>query len=111
MAHTIAHTAEGAFVGEHSRPAHQAYLLLHFAFVVAPIVAGVDKFLHLLCNWDQYLAPWIASMSPISGHDLMLLAGVIEIAAGILVAMKPRTSGLSLGAFALSRLAVEHGSE
>jgi hypothetical protein len=138
MAQTFAHTAEGVFTGEQTRPARQAYQLLHFAFVVAPIVAGIDKFLHLLCNWDQYLAPWIANLSPISGHDLMLVAGVIEIAAGILVALKPRIFGyvvglwlwliiinllsmgtyfdialrdfgLSLGAFALSRLAIEYG--
>jgi hypothetical protein len=36
-----------------AEPARQAYQLLHFAFAVAPIIAGVDKFLHVLVNWDQ----------------------------------------------------------
>jgi hypothetical protein len=71
-------------------PARQAYQILHFALTAAPIIAGVDKFLHILVNWDNYLAPWIANLSPISGHNLMLLVGVIEIVAGLIVALKPK---------------------
>lgn len=52
-------------------PSRQAYQLLHFAFVAAPVIAGVDKFLHLLVNWDMYLAPAIAKLSPVGGHGLM----------------------------------------
>ena len=48
-----------------SSPAHQAYRMLHFGFTVAPILAGLDKFFHLLVNWDQYLAPWMANLSPV----------------------------------------------
>jgi hypothetical protein len=55
-----------------SSPSRQAYQLLHFAFVAAPVIAGVDKFLHLLVNWDMYLAPAIAKLSPVGGHGLML---------------------------------------
>src|SRR4051812_37027209 len=50
----------------------QAYSILHVGFTIAPIVAGIDKFTHLLTNWDQYLAPWIANLSPVGGHSLML---------------------------------------
>ena len=71
-------------------PAKQAYEILHFAFTAAPIIAGIDKFLHILVNWDNYLAPWIANLSPISGHNLMLLVGVIEIIGGLIVAFKPK---------------------
>jgi len=71
-------------------PARQAYRILHFAFVVAPVIAGLDKFFHLLVNWDQYLAPWIARISPISGHSLMQLVGVVEIIAGLIVVFAPR---------------------
>jgi uncharacterized membrane protein YphA (DoxX/SURF4 family) len=71
-------------------PAYQAYRILHFGFVVAPIVAGLDKFLHLLVNWDQYLPGVVANISPIPAHTLMLGVGVIEIVAGIGVALKPR---------------------
>jgi len=81
---TIANVNSHAFAAERSRPAWQAYQILHVGFTAAPILAGLDKFFHLLCNWDQYLAPWITRLSPIGGHRLMLVAGVIEIAAGVL---------------------------
>ncbi|HEY4270374.1 MAG TPA: hypothetical protein VGM65_00045 [Candidatus Udaeobacter sp.] len=73
-----------------SSPAYQAYRILHFGFVVAPILAGLDKFFHLLVNWDQYLPGVVARISPIPPHTLMLIVGVIEIVAGIGVAIKPR---------------------
>jgi uncharacterized membrane protein YphA (DoxX/SURF4 family) len=90
MGNTISTIADSALHRERSSPAWQAYQILHIAFTVAPILAGADKFLHLMVNWDQYLAPWIAALSPISGHGLMLVAGVVEIAAGVLVAIRPR---------------------
>ena len=90
MSTTIANLGHGAVAAEQSRPAYQAYQILHFGFTVAPILAGLDKFFHLLCNWDQYLAPWAARLSPIGGHNLMLAVGVVEIIAGLLVAVKPR---------------------
>jgi uncharacterized membrane protein YphA (DoxX/SURF4 family) len=71
-------------------PAYQAYRILHFGFTVAPIIAGLDKFFHLLVNWDQYLPALVAKLSPIQPHTLMLVVGVIEIVAGIGVALKPR---------------------
>jgi uncharacterized membrane protein YphA (DoxX/SURF4 family) len=73
-----------------SSPAYQAYRILHFGFVVAPILAGLDKFFHLLVNWDQYLPGVVANISPIPPHTLMLVVGAIEIVAGIGVAIKPR---------------------
>lgn len=137
---------QGDFIGSRvesapttSSPSRQAYQLLHFAVVAAPVIAGVDKFLHLLVNWDMYLAPVIAKLSPVGGHGLMLAVGVIEIIAGLLVAFKPRIGayvvafwlwgiiinlllipnffdvalrdfGLSLGALALARLSREFSS-
>ena len=71
-------------------PAYQAFRLLHIGFVAAPILAGMDKFFHLLVNWDQYLPAAVARLSPIGGHNLMLVVGVIEIVAGIGVAWKLR---------------------
>jgi hypothetical protein len=147
MAQTRTMGAGGAFAdrtrgqtdSKASSPAYQAYQILHVAFVVAPVIAGLDKFFHLLVNWDMYLAPVIARLSPIGGHGLMLLIGVIEIVAGILVAIKPRIGayvvsawllgivinlliipgyfdialrdfGLALGALALGRLSQEFSS-
>ena len=136
MSTTVGNLGHHVMAAEHSRPAYQAYQILHLAFTVAPIVAGLDKFFHLLTNWDNYLAPWIANLSPIGGHNLMQAVGVIEILAGLIVAIKPkigapvvsawllliilnllsmgsyfdvalRDFGLSLGALALWRLSLE----
>jgi len=68
----------------------QAFAILRFGFTVAPIIAGADKFLHLLVNWDQYLPPVMNNLVGGHGHQLMLVVGVIEIIAGIGVALKPR---------------------
>jgi hypothetical protein len=119
-----------------SSPTYQAYQILHVGFAVLPIVAGLDKFFHILVNWDIYLAPIVVRLSPISGHRLMMIIGVVEIVAGILVAMRPRLGayvvmawlwgiiidllllsgyydvalrdfGLSLGALALARMSMD----
>ncbi|MEO7167890.1 MAG: hypothetical protein ABI016_12770 [Chthoniobacterales bacterium] len=71
-------------------PAYQAFRILQVGFVAAPFLAGLDKFFHLLVNWDKYLPSVVARLSPIPGHQLMLVVGVIEIIAGLGVAWKPR---------------------
>jgi hypothetical protein len=68
-----------------SSSSYAAYKILHFGFVVLPVLAGLDKFFHFLVNWDLYLAPRIASLSPIGGHNLMLVVGVIEVVAGLVL--------------------------
>src|SRR5207248_11362994 len=68
----------------------QAFAILRFRFTVAPIIAGADKFLHLLVNWDQYLPPLMNNLIGGHGHQLMLVVGIIEIIAGIGVGRKPR---------------------
>jgi hypothetical protein len=73
-----------------SSPSYQAYQILHLAFIVAPVVAGLDKFFHLLVNWDQYLPPSVNNLVGGHGHELMLGVGVIEVVAGIGVAFKPK---------------------
>jgi hypothetical protein len=71
-------------------PAYQAFQILKVGFVAAPIIAGVDKFFHVLVNWDQYIPAGVARLSSIGAHNLMLVVGVVEIVAGIGVAWKPR---------------------
>src|SRR5438552_4125516 len=80
-----------------STRAYSAYKILLPGFVALPILAGLDKFFHILVNWDMYLAPRLASISPMSGHNLMLVVGVIEIVAGLLVALRP-----SVGAYVVA---------
>jgi hypothetical protein len=81
---------ESALDSTATSPAYQAFRLLHLGFVAAPILAGLDKFFHLLVNWDQYVPSVVARLSPIGVHQLMMVVGVIEIVAGIGVAFKPR---------------------
>jgi hypothetical protein len=81
------------------RAVYSAYKVLHIGFVVAPILAGVDKFFHFLVNWDMYLAPRVERLLPVSGHTFMLIVGVIEVAAGLLVAVAPRIGGFVVAAW------------
>jgi len=140
----VAHAIDAGLVGSSSartsavaaRPIAQAYTILLVGFAALPVVAGLDKFFHALVNWDMYIVPRVESALPVSGHTFMLAVGVIEIAAGLLVALRPRIGayvvaawlwgiiinlllaanfydialrdfGLSLGALAMARLSQE----
>jgi uncharacterized membrane protein YphA (DoxX/SURF4 family) len=71
-------------------PGFQAFTMLRIAFTVAPLAFGIDKFFNVLVNWEMYLAPWIRNLSPLSATHTMYVVGVIEIVAGVAVAIKPR---------------------
>lgn len=77
-----------------SAGAERAFMLLRTVFTIAPIAFGVDKFTELLTSWEKYLAPWINDLVPGSAHQAMLAVGVIEIVAGIAVAVAPRYGAL-----------------
>ena len=81
------------------KPAHQAFTLLRFGFTVIPIVAGLDKFFHFLVDWTQYLAPVATQMTGLDADTFMAGVGVIEIAAGLLVAFKPHIGGYVVAAW------------
>jgi uncharacterized membrane protein YphA (DoxX/SURF4 family) len=120
-------------------PSRQAYLLLRTVFTVAPIAFGLDKFTNLLVEWPRYLAPLINDVVPGTGQQAMYVVGVVEVVAGLAVALRPRygallvtawlagiivnlllipgyfdialrDAGLLVGALALSRLAVAQES-
>jgi hypothetical protein len=80
-------------------PAHQAFLLLRTAFTVAPIVFGLDKFAGVLTDWPQYLAPWIDGIVPGTAQQAMYAVGVVEVLAGVLVAVAPRIGGWVVAAW------------
>jgi len=80
-------------------PAYQGYTLLRIGFTVAPIVFGADKFANLLVDWEQYLAPWLRHLSPLSATHTMYVVGVIEIVAGLAVAVRPRYGALLVAAW------------
>ena len=84
-----------------SSPVYQAFRILQVGFVAAPIIAGLDKFFHLLVNWDQYVPSFVEQLSPIGVHELMFVVGAIEIVAGIGVAWKPRIFAYVVAAWLL----------
>lgn len=123
--------------GSKTEVGYQAYQILRLGFTVAPILAGLDKFLHILTDWDKYLPATINNILGGHGHQFMMVVGVIEIVAGIGVFIKPkifayvvalwlvliianllmipgffdvalRDLGLALGALALGRLSMAY---
>ncbi|WP_406864847.1 hypothetical protein ABZO31_32180 [Streptomyces sp. HUAS MG47] len=74
-------------------PGYQAFVILRAGFTVAPILFGLDKFANLLTDWPAYLAPWIDDIVPGSAQAAMYAVGVIEIVAGLVVALAPRFGG------------------
>ena len=75
------------------------FTLLKFTYGLVPIVAGLDKFTNILTQWDSYLHPGLAEMLPFSASTFMMIVGVIEIIAGILVLIKPTVGGLVVSAW------------
>ena len=125
--------------GSKTELGYQAYQILRLGFTVAPILAGLDKFLHILTDWDKYLPASVNNILGGHGHQFMMIVGVIEIVAGIGVFIKPkifayvvalwlvliivnllmipgyfdvalRDLGLALGALALARLSQAYGN-
>ncbi len=130
--------ADSTAARDTARPSYQAFRILQAGFTAAPILAGLDKFFHLLVNWDKYLPGAVNTLVGGRGHALMSAVGVVEIVAGLGVALKPRVFsyvvaawlwiiivnlllipgyfdvalrdfGLSLAALALGRLSAEYG--
>ena len=81
------------------RPSYQAFLALWLGFTVAPIAFGLDKFFDVLVDWERYLAPEIVDAAPGNAHQLMLAVGVVEIVAGLVVALRPRVGGYVVAAW------------
>jgi hypothetical protein len=76
-------------------PAAQAFMLLRIAFTVAPILFGLDKFAEVLTDdWTRYLSSEFDSILPGSADDAMTIVGVVEVAAGLVVAVAPRYGSL-----------------
>ena len=90
MATTINPAGTPAGATHTDRGADRAFMLLRTVFTIAPIAFGLDKFAEILTNWEQDLAPWINDIFPGDAHQAMLTVGVIEIVAGIAVAVAPR---------------------
>jgi hypothetical protein len=84
---------------DRSTPAYQAFLALRTVFTVAPILFGLDKFANLLVEWPAYLAPWMDGLVPGTAQQAMYAVGVVEIVAGVAVAVAPRFGGWLVAAW------------
>jgi uncharacterized membrane protein YphA (DoxX/SURF4 family) len=84
-----------------TEPARQAFLLLRTVFTVAPIIFGLDKFTNILTDWTAYLAPVATSVVPLPPQTFMYVVGVVEIIAGIAVAVRPRFGSLLVAVWLL----------
>jgi hypothetical protein len=122
-----------------SQPAYQAFSVLYAGYILLPVIAGIDKFTHILVDWNQYLSPAFASLAGGRADLMMRGVGIVEIVAGLLVAARPRIGsvvvaawlcgiivnllllpgyfdvalrdfGLALGALALSRLSAQYSA-
>jgi hypothetical protein len=81
-------------------PVAQAFMLLRIAFTVAPILFGLDKFAEvMISDWPKYLAPEFNDLIPGSAGDAMHIVGIVEIAAGVVVAVSPRFGGFLVAAW------------
>lgn len=80
-------------------PLYPIQNLLKYTFVIVPIVAGADKFTNLLTDWENYINPTLLNIIPFSAHTFMMIVGVIEIVAGVVVLKKPQVGGLIVAAW------------
>jgi len=80
----------------------QSHALLRVLFTAVPMVAGADKFTGFLADWETYLNPLVLNVVPVSAATFMLLVGIIEIVAGILVFLRPRIGGWVVMAWLLA---------
>src|SRR3954462_15067736 len=81
-------------------PAAQAFMLMRITFTVAPILFGLDKFANVLTNdWTRYLSTQFNDIIPGTAGDAMHIVGVVEIVAGLVVAIMPRFGGLLVAAW------------
>jgi hypothetical protein len=92
-------TARPGGTAVRDNPAYQAYLILRTGFVVAPILFGLDKFTNLLTDWTTYLAPAVDRLVPGSATSAMLAVGVVEVVAGLVVAVRPKVGGYLVAAW------------
>lgn len=81
--------------------AYQAFRILQLTFIIAPILAGLDKFFYLMADWSGYLAPSISRILSHRDQEFMILVGIIEIIAGIGMIFKPKVFAYIISAWLL----------
>jgi len=77
----------GKYTGDQG---YQAYRLLQVVFIIAPILAGADKFFYVLTDWTKYLSPFALEFLKENTRTFMLAVGIVEIIVGIGMIFKPK---------------------
>ena len=96
---TSEHSSTTATSPSSSMPAFRAFVVLRAGFTAAPILFGIDKFFNVMVEWTDYLWSGLPALLPLSGSTIMVGVGIVEIAAGILVAIHPRIGGYVVAAW------------
>jgi len=68
-----------------SKELNAAYWALRIAFGLGPLLAGLDKFTHILVDWEKYLSPMAQHALPISATNFMHIVGAVEIIVGLAI--------------------------
>ncbi|PKV49879.1 hypothetical protein ATE84_1918 [Aquimarina sp. MAR_2010_214] len=69
------------------------FTLLKYTYGLVPIVAGLDKFTNILTDWSQYISSGFVGILPFEARIFMIIVGVIEVIAGIMVLSRPKIGG------------------
>ncbi|MEO6851623.1 MAG: hypothetical protein ABI203_08065 [Mucilaginibacter sp.] len=87
---------------QNTQTVKQVQTILKFTYGLIPIVAGADKFTNLLTDWPHYLNPALKSIIPFGEHSFMMIVGLIEIIAGILVFVNVQKGAYLVSAWLVS---------
>ena len=68
----------------------RAFWALRLGLGASAFLAGADKFINLLTNWEKYVAPDAKKKLPIPSKSFMRAVGVVEMLVGIGI-LSPRS--------------------
>ena len=77
----------------------QAFRILHVGYFLLPLIAGADKFMSLLADWEAYLAPIVTDTVGMDAATVMRIVGGIELVAAVLVLIRPDIGGYVVAAW------------
>ena len=81
---------------------YYTWLMLKITYTLVPIVIGLDKCMGWwLVDWAQYSSSVIMNFLPINVMQFVVITGIIEIVAGILVWFYPRPGAYIIVAWML----------
>lgn len=86
----------------HVSETHKLWFILKLTYGIVPIVAGLDKFTNILTDWSQYLSPGMVQMLPFSAGTFMMIVGLIEIVAGVIVLVRTELGAYIVAAWLVS---------